>query len=81
MGATAGLTLSGMQLQNGVSFNLPGDLVITDAHISLNVQVNRSDVNGENLQLMLNGQPLGAIPLDQLQQDKGFWNPRMCRRQ
>ncbi|MEO3741407.1 cellulose biosynthesis cyclic di-GMP-binding regulatory protein BcsB [Enterobacter sp. AG5470] len=74
MGATGGLTLSGMQLQNGVSFNLPGDLVITDAHISLNVQVNRSDVNGENLQLMLNGQPLGAIPLDQLQQDKGFWN-------
>ncbi|MGY5955571.1 cellulose biosynthesis cyclic di-GMP-binding regulatory protein BcsB [Kosakonia sp. BK9b] len=74
MGATGGLTLSGMQLQNGVSFNLPGDLVITDAHISLNVEVNRSDVSGENLQLMLNGQPLGAIPLDQLQQDKGYWN-------
>ncbi|SET32195.1 cellulose biosynthesis cyclic di-GMP-binding regulatory protein BcsB [Kosakonia radicincitans] len=73
MGATGGLTLSGQQLQNGVSFNLPGDLVITDAHISLNVQVNRSDVSGENLQLMLNGQPLGAIPLDQLQQDKGYW--------
>lgn len=73
MGAGAGLTLSGQQLQNGVSFNLPGDLVITDAHISLNVQVNRSDVSGENLQLMLNGQPLGAIPLDQLQQDKGYW--------
>lgn len=73
MGATDGLTLSGLQLQNGVAFNLPGDLVITDAHITLNVQVNRTDVAGENLQLMLNGQPLGAIPLDQLQADKGFW--------
>lgn len=49
MGATGGLTLTGQQLQNGVSFNLPNDLVITDAHISLNVQVNRSDVSGENL--------------------------------
>lgn len=74
MGATGGLTLSGQQLQNGVSFNLPGDLVVTNAHINLNVQVNRSDVSGENLQLMLNGQPLGAIPLDQLQQDKGAWS-------
>lgn len=34
MGATGGLTLSGQQLQNGVSFNLPGDLVIT-THISV----------------------------------------------
>lgn len=74
MGAAGGLTLSGQQLQNGVSFTLPGDLVITDAHISLNVEVNRTDVPGENLQLMLNGQPLGAIPLDQVQQEKGFWN-------
>ncbi|WP_373963211.1 cellulose biosynthesis cyclic di-GMP-binding regulatory protein BcsB [Kosakonia sacchari] len=74
MGATGGLTLSGQQLQNGVSFNLPGDLVVTNAHINLNVQVNRNDVSGENLQLMLNGQPLGAIPLDQLQQDKGAWS-------
>lgn len=74
MGAAGGLALSGQQLQNGVSFNLPGDLVITNAHISLNVQVNRSDVSGENLQLMLNGQPLGAVPLDQLQQDKGAWH-------
>lgn len=74
MGAAGGLTLSGQQLQNGVSFTLPGDLVITDAHISLNVEVNRTDVPGENLQLMLNGQPLGAIPLDQVQQEKGFWS-------
>lgn len=74
MGAAGGMTLTGMQLQNGVSFNLPSDLVITDAHISLNVQVNRTDVSGENLQLMLNGQPLGAIPLDQIQQDKGAWS-------
>lgn len=74
MGATGGLTLSGQQLQNGVNFALPGDLVITDAHISLNVEVNRTDVAGENLQLMLNGQPLGAIPLDQVVQNKGFWS-------
>jgi hypothetical protein len=74
MGATGGLMLSGQQLQNGVNFTLPGDLVITDAHISLNVEVNRTDVTGENLQLMLNGQPLGAIALDQIQQNKGFWS-------
>lgn len=74
MGAMSGLTLSGQQLQNGVSFTLPGDMVITDAHINLNVEVNRTDVAGENLQLMLNGQPLGAIPLDQVQQNKGFWS-------
>nr|WP_318383908.1 cellulose biosynthesis cyclic di-GMP-binding regulatory protein BcsB [uncultured Enterobacter sp.] len=73
MGASGGMTLSGRQLQNGVSFTLPSDMVITDAQISLNVQVNHADVSGENLQLMLNGQPLGAIPLDQMQQEKGAW--------
>ncbi|WP_231889174.1 cellulose biosynthesis cyclic di-GMP-binding regulatory protein BcsB [Mangrovibacter phragmitis] len=74
MGATTGLMISGQQLQNGLSFTLPGDLVITAAHLNLNLQLSAVSVPGENLQLMLNGQPLGAIPLDQLQQSKGFWN-------
>lgn len=73
MGANSGVKLSGQQLQNGLSFTLPGDLVITDAHLTLSVKVSDADASGENLQLMLNGQPLGAIPLDQLQQGKGVW--------
>lgn len=74
MGSPKGLTLSGQQMQNGLSFTLPGDAVITTAHITLHVQANRTDVRGENVQLILNGQPLGAVSLDKLVENNGVWS-------
>ncbi|XBS68480.1 cellulose biosynthesis cyclic di-GMP-binding regulatory protein BcsB [Acerihabitans sp. KWT182] len=66
MGQKSGLTLSGNQLQSGVVFSLPHDLVVTQAKISLALSVSRElAATGKNVQLMLNGQPLGSLPLSQ----------------
>lgn len=74
MGSTKGVTLSGQQMQNGLSFTLPGDAVITTAHITLHLQANRTDVRGESVQLILNGQPLGTMSLDKLAENNGVWS-------
>ncbi|MFW5387706.1 MULTISPECIES: cellulose biosynthesis cyclic di-GMP-binding regulatory protein BcsB [unclassified Yersinia (in: enterobacteria)] len=64
MGQPNGLLLSGGQLQSGIVFTLPNDLVITNAKLSLALKLS-SELAGKNysLQLMLNGQPLGTLPL------------------
>lgn len=66
MGQPNGLLLSGGQLQSGIVFTLPNDLVITNAKLSLALKIS-PELASKNysLQLMLNGQPLGAIPLNQ----------------
>ena len=66
MGQSNGLLLSGGQLQSGIVFTLPNDLVITNAKLSLSLKIS-PELASKNysLQLMLNGQPLGAIPLNQ----------------
>lgn len=66
MGQSSGLLLSGGQLQSGIVFTLPNDLVITNARLSLSLKISPELASKNyNLQLMLNGQPLGAIPLNQ----------------
>lgn len=60
MGQPNGLTLSGGQLQSGILFTLPADEVVTNAHLSLALIARDT-----TLELMLNGQPLGNLPLNQ----------------
>ncbi|NDL61692.1 cellulose biosynthesis cyclic di-GMP-binding regulatory protein BcsB [Acerihabitans arboris] len=74
MGQKAGLTLSGTQLQSGVMFTLPRDLVVTGAKISLALQVSPElAATDASVQLMLNGQPLGSLPLGQDANDNGVF--------
>ncbi|PLR51217.1 cellulose biosynthesis cyclic di-GMP-binding regulatory protein BcsB [Chimaeribacter arupi] len=64
MGQQNGLTLSGGQLHSGVIFTLPGDQVMTNARLTLVLKVSPALLARDtSLQLMLNGQPLGALPL------------------
>lgn len=64
MGQTQGITLAGSQLQSGIVFTLPGDEVITNAHLSLTLRVSPAlAAHNTSLQLMMNGQPLGTLPL------------------
>lgn len=64
MGMPDGIILSGGQQQGGAGFTLPSDQVVTHAELMLDVQVS-PDMATRNatLQLMLNGQPLGTVPL------------------
>ncbi|HCW98438.1 MAG TPA: cellulose biosynthesis cyclic di-GMP-binding regulatory protein BcsB [Pantoea sp.] len=64
MGQQQGITLTGGQLQSGIVFTLPGDEVITNAHLNLSLRVSQAlAARNTSLQLMLNGQPLGTLPL------------------
>lgn len=64
MGQPQGLVLSGGQLQGGMNFTLPVDQVITNAQLSLNLKVSPAmATRNATMQLMLNGQPLGTVPL------------------
>ncbi|PPC67891.1 cellulose biosynthesis cyclic di-GMP-binding regulatory protein BcsB [Pantoea sp. ICBG 985] len=64
MGQPRGITLTGGQLQSGILFTLPGDEVITNARLNLSLRVSAAlAARNTSLQLMLNGQPLGTLPL------------------
>lgn len=64
MGQPQGITLTGGQLQSGIVFTLPSDEVITNAHLNLSLRVSAAlAARNTSLQLMLNGQPLGTLPL------------------
>lgn len=64
MGQPQGLTLSGGQFQGGVDFTLSMDQVITNARLALNLKISPAmAARNATLQLMLNGQPLGTVPL------------------
>ncbi|PKB90033.1 hypothetical protein A8A01_09680 [Ewingella americana] len=66
MGQPNGLTLSGGQLQSGIIFTLPADEVVTNAHLSLALKISSALIARDTtLELMLNGQPLGNLPLNQ----------------
>lgn len=70
MGMPSGILLGGGQTQGGVSFTLPESEVVTTAQLSLNVHVTPEMVaRHSSLQLMLNGQPLGTLPLTQGEKD------------
>jgi hypothetical protein len=56
--------LSGGQLQGGTRFTLPVDQVVTNAQLLLNLKVSPAmATRNATMQLMLNGQPLGTVPL------------------
>lgn len=64
MGMPDGIILSGGQNQGGASFTLPSDQVVTHAQLMLEVKVSPEMASrNATLQLMLNGQPLGTLPL------------------
>ena len=64
MGQKQGITLTGGQLQSGITFTLPGDEVVTNARLNLSLRVSSAlAARNTSLQLMLNGQPLGTLPL------------------
>lgn len=64
MGQTNGILLTGGQLQSGIVFTLPTDQVITNARLNLSLKVSQAlAARNTSLQLMLNGQPLGTLPL------------------
>ncbi|WP_313124222.1 cellulose biosynthesis cyclic di-GMP-binding regulatory protein BcsB [Pseudescherichia sp.] len=64
MGQPQGIILSGGQLQGGVAFTLPVSQVITNAQLALNLKVSPAmATRNATMQLMLNGQPLGTVPL------------------
>lgn len=71
MGQPQGVTLTGGQLQSGIVFTLPSDQVITHARLNLSLRVSPALVaRNTALQLMLNGQPLGTLPLGVSDSDK-----------
>ena len=64
MGQSSGILLTGGQLQSGIVFTLPADEVITNAKLNLSLKVSKAlAARNASLQLMLNGQPLGTLPL------------------
>lgn len=64
MGQPNGVVLSGGQLQGGIDFTLSADQVITNAQLALNLKVSPAmAARNTTMQLMLNGQPLGTVPL------------------
>lgn len=64
MGQPRGVVLSGGQLQGGIDFTLSADQVVTNAQLVLNLKVSPAmAARNTTLQLMLNGQPLGTVPL------------------
>ncbi|WP_434582602.1 cellulose biosynthesis cyclic di-GMP-binding regulatory protein BcsB [Klebsiella sp. R390] len=64
MGMPDGVILSGGQRQGGADFTLPSDQVVTHAELMLDVRVSpEMATRNATLQLMLNGQPLGTVPL------------------
>lgn len=70
MGQPQGIVLSGGQLQGGINFTLPVGQVTTNAQLSLNLQVSPAmAARNTTMQLMLNGQPLGTVPLGAAESD------------
>lgn len=70
MGQTQGITLSGGQLQSGIVFTLPGDQVVTNARLDLTLKISPAlAARNTSLQLMMNGQPLGTLPLSASDRD------------
>ncbi|EMH4164534.1 cellulose biosynthesis cyclic di-GMP-binding regulatory protein BcsB [Pluralibacter gergoviae] len=64
MGMPKGVSLSGGQLLGGANFTLPGDQVVTSAQLRLDVKVTpEMAARNATLELMLNGQSLGSLPL------------------
>ncbi|MCW1830158.1 cellulose biosynthesis cyclic di-GMP-binding regulatory protein BcsB [Enterobacter asburiae] len=64
MGQPHGIVLSGGQTESGGHFTLPLNVVVTRARLMLELNVSpEMSARNASMQLMLNGQPLGTVPL------------------
>lgn len=74
LGLTNGLTLTNSKLQSGLSFTLPYDFIAINSDIRVVISVNKADdIEKENLQVILNGQSLGAVPLSQIEENRSIF--------
>ncbi|OAT50633.1 cyclic di-GMP binding protein [Proteus hauseri ATCC 700826] len=66
MGSPSPIVLSGRRLLSGVTFNMANDLFIDNATLTMKVKVSQGLVESDQtLHLMLNGQPMGFLPLEE----------------
>ncbi|RLR52485.1 cellulose synthase regulator BcsB, partial [Pseudomonas aeruginosa] len=64
MGNSSPIVLSGRRLLSGVTFNMANDLFIDSATLTMKVKASPELVQSDKtLHLMLNGQPMGFLPL------------------
>lgn len=74
LGLTKGLTLTNSKLQSGFGFTLPYDFIAINSEIRIAISVNQADnIEKENLQVILNGQSLGAVPLSQIDENRSIF--------
>lgn len=74
-GITDGLTIDGHQPQSGFTFTLPNDRVIVNAELLLTIHASSALVEGQHyLNVMLNGQPLAQLPLNQVDEDNATFS-------
>ena len=65
LGVKDGISLKAGMLATGLDFTLPLDKVITSAKLTLSVEVTENMARrGSHLEMTLNGQPIGTIPLN-----------------
>lgn len=65
LGVKEGISLKAGMLATGLDFTLPLDKVITSAKLTLQVEVTENMARrGSHLEMTLNGQPIGSIPLN-----------------
>lgn len=66
MGNPSPIVLSGRRLLSGVTFNMANDLFIDNATLTMKVKASQGLVQSDQtLHLMLNGQPMGFLPLEE----------------
>lgn len=74
-GITDGLKIDGHQPQSGFTFTLPNDRVIVNAQLLLSISASSALVEGQHyLNVMLNGQPLAQLPLNQVNEDEATFS-------
>ncbi|HAR79409.1 MAG TPA: cellulose biosynthesis cyclic di-GMP-binding regulatory protein BcsB [Succinivibrionaceae bacterium] len=65
LGAKHGVILSPGQLETGLDFTLPVDKIVSAAKLILNVGITEDVARrSSHLDLLLNGQPIGTVPLN-----------------
>lgn len=66
MGSPSPIVLSGRKLLSGVTFNMANDLFIDNATLTMKVKASQGLIQSDQtLHLMLNGQPMGFLPLEE----------------
>ncbi|MBS3875319.1 cellulose biosynthesis cyclic di-GMP-binding regulatory protein BcsB [Proteus mirabilis] len=73
MGSPSPIVLSGRRLLSGVTFRMANDLFIDSATLTMKVKASSGLVQADQtLHLMLNGQPMGFLPLEEGEQEHEY---------